>query len=251
MKKEIKIYIRTDLKVGTKKKVSNGKMAAQSAHALMAVVLSLFKKEENKLILEKENVVFFKELKENKISIKFEEIHNIEELLKIKEREKENAFIIEDQGRTVFKEPTITTMAVVSSGLKLNHYINCKSNINEKYKSKQTLIINKNEIKDKWVMFNSVARASIKFLLNQTRYTGSNYELSLEKEGLKNWINGSFAKITIKPTTCSFDEIMRKRNEIKTFNEVYEENGIPLCIAIGADFLDEIDKYTKDGFNLA
>lgn len=251
--KNIKLYVRTDLRTSSKKRISNGKMASQSAHALMAIVLALFEKKEDKLVLFKENEAFFEELKSNKINISIYPLKSLEDFNKVYEENKENAFVIEDQGRTSFSTPTITTMGIAPSGLKYQRFTDCRSELGDVYGAKQTLVINKEEIIDKWKMFEVVSKCSIQFILNETKKINGNYELSLENKGFKAWIEGAFAKITIKPNEKTFDEFKNiiQSSENDTYKEIYYENDKALCVAIGADFIDVVDKYTKNGFSLA
>lgn len=254
MTKKIKIYVRTDLRTSSKKKVPNGKMASQCAHALMGGFLSLFESKEQTLELGKGNEDFLESLLSGKIEYEFVNVKSEEDILKIKQENYENAIVITDQGRTSFKEPTITTMALLPKGLNHFHFVDCGAEYAETYRSKQVIVLNKEAIKDKWEMFEVVSKVSLMFLEDLIKSSESGMTISLENEGLKNWIKGAFAKITIKPKNIDFSESLEKLEEAKSNNVYtasYEKEGVIKCIAFGADKVDIIDQYTKEGYTLA
>lgn len=242
---KVKIFIRTDLKTNSNKRVPNGKLAAQSAHACMAGFLSLFERSENKLIPLKENKPLIEAFVNNKIEIEYLPIKekDLESVL-----EEENLIKIIDQGRTVFREPTLTTMIKMPKGYTYNQYIDCGAEQNERYRSKQTIIINKPEIKDKWEMFEVVTESSMKSLYS---FLNKELELELKEEGLKAWISGAFAKITLQPTDVTIEELEeRLLNQTDvTFVTTKKENKIS-SITVNPNFVEIVDQHTKEGLKL-
>lgn len=246
----LKIYVRTKLKTSSGKRVPNGKMAAQSAHAVMGVFLSLFKKEEDSLILIKENKPLFNAFKNKTLNITFEEYK--EEIPSSK-----NVIEIIDQGRTVFKEPTLTAVAVAPEDYIYNKFIDCDSEKGERYGAKQAIVINKELIKDKWEMFSLVSEASMGFLLDTAIEFGDEIIIPLTHEGVKAWIEGAFAKITLQPNNSELLEVdmiqlmLNVETKSNLLNTIIEKDDIPVCISIGPDFVWAVDTLTKDGFKLA
>ena len=251
---KISIYVRTDLRTKDNRKVSNGKMASQAAHALMGSFLSMFKTTEDKLVLLEGNETLLNDYLNDSIAIEIKPIKSINEVDSIIKENLENSVLITDQGRTSFNEPTVTTLAVAPSCFNYEHFINCNAEKDSVYLSKQVLVINKEAIKDKWEMFEVVSKSSIAILIKLIKESDDQKSISLDKIEFKNWINGAFAKITVKPTTSSFDGAIRAAGEA-TANGVYvstlTDNYTIKCIAFGADSIENIDKYTKEGFSLA
>lgn len=254
MKKVINIYIRTDLRTSSNKKVPNGKMASQSAHALMGAFLALFENKGSQLVAPEENQPLLDAYLNGEIEYIFTPVKGKDELDKIQKENKEESIVIQDQGRTSFNEPTITTMAVSPKGYNYIKFINCNSEMDDRYRSKQVIVLNKEEIKDKWEMFNVVSQCSLDFLIDLVKESQNRNTISLEKEGLKNWVNGAFAKITIKPKETTFEETLeiKKRAEYDgLYTGVCEINNVIKCVSFGADSIEIIDKYTKEGYALA
>lgn len=245
---ELNIYVRTDLRTNSGKKVPNGKMAAQSAHALMAGFLGLFDRTENEIVSfpENENLInSFIEgtVKINYLPIKEEQVEEIQS--------KSNVISIVDQGRTVFKEPTLTTMIEMPENVKLSSYIDCKSEIDERYRSKQTIVIDKEFIKDKWEMFSVVSEVSLESLLPLIMKYENTYNLMIPNEGFDNWIKGAFAKITLQPNEVTMIDLLDNLNNSNNIMYNFKSKDSNLvAIAIGADFVEEVDKFTKEGFKL-
>lgn len=245
---ELNIYIRTDLRTNSGKKVPNGKMAAQSAHALMAGFLALFERNGNEIKSFPENESILDSFMENKIKFNYLPIkeNDIAEI-----QNKANVISIVDQGRTVFKEPTLTTMIEMPKDAKLSSYIDCKAEMDERYRSKQAIIIDKEFIKDKWEMFELVSEISLESLLPLTMKFENIYRLMIPNEGFDNWIKGAFAKITLQPTEVTMIDLLDNLNN--TNDVLYNfksKNSNLVAIAIGADFVEKIDKFTKEGFRL-
>lgn len=248
----IKIYVRTELRTSSGKKVPNGKMAAQSAHALMAIFLSLFKKEEDLLVLNDENIDLFNAFKENKINIEY---------IPLKEKDlielnltSDNVFPIIDQGRTVFSEPTMTTIGLAPKSYTYNKTTNCKSEKGEVYGAKQVIVINKEEIKDKWEMYSVVSAISLSTLIDLTFDFQDQVVLPLEHKGLKAWIEGAFAKITLQPKEKTTLDLMAKLNDMERsdlLHSALSEGGKLKAISVGPDFVEKVDRLTKEGYKLA
>lgn len=242
---KLRIYVKTNLKTSTGKKVPNGKMAAQSAHAVMAVFLSLFEKKEDYLLLLEENRPLFDAFKNKTLEIEF--IPYKEEI-----DYDENVIAIMDQGRTVFKEPTLTVVAVAPKGYTYNKTTDCNSESGERYGSKQAIVINKELIKDKWEMFSLVSEASLSFLIDTSIDMDSEVIIPLKNEGVKAWIYGAFAKITLQPKEKTMIELLVDINASPTLlSAIIEKEGNPVCVAVGPDFVNNVDSCTKEGYRLA
>lgn len=246
----VEILVRTDLRTSSGKKVPNGKMASQSAHALMIGFLSMFDKKNKSLNLRPKNQKLLEAFINKTVNVKLIPIKTENELLKRYNENKENSFIVKDQGRTSFDTPTITTMVIMPEGFEYLINTNCDSEYSSAYKSKQVFVINKDHIKDKWEMFNLVSNASIQPLLKMLSES-SNNSISLENEGFRNWIEGAFAKITLKPSQLSFNNILEKSKEADIVSCVYIDNNIEKVISFGPDFVNKVDAYTKEGLSLA
>ncbi len=251
--KKVKVYVRTDLRTKEGKKVPNGKMASQSAHGVMALFLGLFDRDGRTLTLRKQNLELFKAFKESEIVFEYLPVKSSEEFEKIANENVGKSVVIQDQGRTAFSEPTNTVIAVAYSDVSLSTFLSCKSE-EDKLASKQVMVINKDEIKDKWEMFSVVSEASLNFLINLVELEGFDYVLRIKKESLDNWINGAFAKITLKPKEFNFKTarmLLEKASENNIYTGFSKINGVVKCVAFGADKKENIDNYTSKGFNLA
>lgn len=248
MQEKIKVYVRTDLKTNSGKRVPNGKMAAQSAHALMGGFLALFKKESEVLTSEPQNLELIKQFINGTVDVEY---------IPLKESEvndilnNPNVIPIIDQGRTVFREPTLTTMVVMPESAKLNKNSDCYAESDSRYRSKQTLVIDKNHIKDKWEMFEIVSNASLKGLYNFAIVMENEVVIMLNNEGLSAWINGAFAKITLQPKEKTMIGLLEELNQQSDLNYSLISKGCELaCISIGPDFVESVDKITKEGYSL-
>lgn len=245
---EVKLYVRTDLRTNSGKKVPNGKMAAQSAHALMAGFLSLFKREEDCLVSTPENLALIKSFLSGELTLSIKPIKEsaVESILE------RNAIPIVDQGRTVFKEPTLTTIIEMPKSAILNRYaVDCAAEQNERYRSKQTLVIDKSQIKDKWEMFELVSNASMKGIYNFAMEMENEVVIPLKNEGFAAWINGAFAKITLQPKEATMIGLLESLNSQSEMNYSLMSKGSELaCISIGPHHIEKVDKFTKNGFSL-
>lgn len=241
----LKIYVRTDLKTNSGKKVPNGKLAAQSAHAVMAVFLNLFKMKEDSLVLVKGNEPLYRAFKEKTLNITFEPYK--EEILPA-----ENVVFIIDQGRTVFNEPTLTAVAVAPEGYSYEKTTDCSSEMGDRYGAKQAIVVNKELIKDKWEMFTMVSEASLSFLLDTSLEMGGEIIIPLTNPGVRAWISGAFAKITLQPKDKTMIELLVDVNASPNLlSAVIEKEGNAACVAVGPDFVEAVDTCTKEGFRLA
>lgn len=250
---KIKIYIRTDLRTSSGKKVPNGKMASQSAHALMSLFLSLFDKKEDMLSLLPENRVFYDKLKSGEIEIEYIPLKKLEDLTF--SLNDENVFPIIDQGRTAFNEPTLTTIAVAPENLKHIKFADCTAGTGERYASKQVIVINKEEIKDKWEMCSVVSEASLNPLLDFCIELNDSVLIPLNHLGLKNWIEGAFAKITVQPKEKDLLLLMTELNNqsqnTTLLHSVLIKDDVMKAISVGPDLVEKVDIFTKEGFKLA
>lgn len=251
---KINIYVRTDVRTKEGRKVPNGKMASQSAHALMGLFLSLFNKDNRKLTLMEKNKTLANHFLNNSFELNVIPISSEKEILELFNENKEESFMVTDQGLTSFNEPTITTLAVAPKGTILSDDIRCRREDLKGYNSKQVIVINKDKIKDKWDMFHSVSMCSITFLIDLLNKSENKDSITLDNDGLNNWINGLFAKITVKPSVLTFEDALLKLEKAKSDNiytSVFTKNDEIKCISFGADSIEKIDFYTKEGFSLA
>lgn len=235
----LNIYIRKDLNM------RKGKMAAQSAHAAMKLLLESMYSQSGKIVLseekEKELCLFFKNPNVNIIYVQSEE--------ELKEKVKnEKAFsIIVDNGRTEFHGVQTTTCA--ASGIfnkNTEHELSVPHTYGEEIKAKQVIIYSKESPLSKE---NAVKLAVISCLkiIYEKMLIGSNCKyinLDIENE-LSAWINGAFGKIAVSVKTDNELIILGeklKENNIVVIEEKIEKNK---CLIVEPKYPQEIDIFTK------
>ena len=228
------IYVRSDLNM------RKGKISSQVSHAVVALWLNAMEQSETKFILKGNNYKLHKEWIKNGATIKINPVSS--ELLLLSEN-KLNSILIKDQGRTEFKEPTHTCLSNFE-GVVVHKRLSCES-ISSK-PAKQTIIANKDLKLNKWVLAEYASRASWFVLLNLMEDNGSELVLKIEKESLRNWLLGAFAKITLKIEEANLDKIVcdLKNNDINVYEEKNGEETIVL--ATSPEFIEVLDQCTSN-----
>lgn len=235
----LNIYIRKDLNM------RKGKMAAQSAHAAMKILLESMFKRENKIFLtaEKDNelTLFFKNPEVNVIYVQNEE--------ELKEKiTKEKAFsIIVDNGRTEFHGIKTTTCG--ASGIfnkKIEHELIVPQTYGEEIKAKQIIVYSKQNPLSKE---NAVKLAVISCLeiIYKKMLTDNNHKyIDLNEENeLSAWINGAFGKIAVSVKTDEELDMLYKELEENSIFAIKKEQGNNNCLIIEPKYPHEIDIFTK------
>jgi PTH2 family peptidyl-tRNA hydrolase len=222
----LKIYIRKDLNM------RKGKMAAQSAHAIMKLFFELMHIENDKFLISKENVklvdVF---LKEPKIEIVY--VNSEEDLFNSFDKLKPFSVIV-DSGRTEFngvKTVTCGAQGIFSKG-DLTELV-VPHNYGQEIKSKQVFVFNKsNDLSKENACKLAVITCLMDLrnkLINKEDYFY--YDLSVLNE-FNSWIMNAFAKISLSVnTTEELEEIIEKlKNEKISFQKYNIDNSYCICI---------------------
>jgi peptidyl-tRNA hydrolase len=229
----MKIYVRSDLNM------RKGKIASQISHAVVGLWLNAMEQSEECFKLTGKNYNLHKLWLDNGAQVEIIQVSSEEELLNKKTKE---SVLIKDQGRTEFNEPTHTCLSNFDN-IEIKSRLSCETISNKP--AKQTLIANRDLKLNKWILPEYASRAAWKVLLNKMEDTGSELVLMLNEEGLKNWLLGAFAKITLKIDSINIKEMKNdlKRNNIDFYEEKKGEETVVLVTS--PRFIEELDKCTS------
>lgn len=235
----LNIYIRKDLNM------RKGKMAAQSAHAAMKLLIECMIPHENKLILNKlheSQLLDF--LKNPHVNINY--VENEAELKNSINNVIPSSIIV-DNGRTEFHG--VPTATCAASGIFKN------SEINEIYvpqtygtdiKAKQIFVYSKENplSKENAVKLSTVSCLNIIYKLLTNNKDFKYIDLSVNNE-LSAWLTGAFGKIAVSVKKDEDLEILKNNlieNNIKVFEYSHENNK---CLVIEPKYPENIDVFTK------
>ncbi len=222
----LKIYIRKDLNM------RKGKMAAQSAHAIMKLFFELMHVENDKFLISKENVnlvdVF---LKEPEVEIVY--VNSEEDLFNSFDKLKPFSVIV-DSGRTEFngvKTVTCGAQGIFQKGEMTELVV--PHNYGQEIKSKQVFVFNKSnnlskEVACKMAVITCLMDLRSK-LIDKDDYFY--YDLSILNE-FNSWIMNAFAKISLSVNTVEeLEDIIEKlKIENISFQRYNIENSFCICI---------------------
>jgi len=222
----LKIYIRKDLNM------RKGKMAAQSAHAIMKLFFELMHIENNKFLISKENVklvdVF---LKNPEIEIIY--VNSEENLFNSFDKSKPFSVIV-DSGRTEFNG--VKTITCGAQGLFEKGEITelvVPHNYGQEIKSKQVFVFNKSNTLSKE---NACKLAVITCLMDlRNKLIDKDdyfyYDLSILNE-FNSWIMNAFAKISLSVNTIEELEDVIEKLKIENigFQKYNIDNNYCICI---------------------
>lgn len=230
----MKVYVRSDLNM------RKGKISSQVSHAVVAMWLNCMKQTEEKFTLSGENYNEYKKWLKDGSKIEILPVPSEEELISYLSYD---TVLIEDQGRTEFKGHTKTCVSKLSN-VSLYGRLSCSS-ISDK-PAKQTLIANRDLKLNKWVLAEYAATASWNALSSLMEDTGEELVLYLNKEDLKNWLLGAFAKITLKIDEKDINEMKSnlKDNDIGFSEYLLEDQTVVL--ATTPRFCDVLDAVTSN-----
>lgn len=221
------VQVRMDLKM------RKGKMSAQVSHAVMAYWLSMMARGEDSFTMPEGNKVEFDKWVESGFPIKIYDLFSEDELLS---KETEQSALIVDSGKTEFGgKPTPTCICDSTYNLKVVSGFEGAGD--SRFRTKQVLVFNKSNKGSKYEISREAAIASVMSLL--PNYSSSDNELviDLSNEAVKSWLSGAFTKIGVR---CNSDILPDVDEKMLSFNF----NN--LCVAIGPDHAEEIDKYTSE-----
>lgn len=235
----LNIYIRKDLNM------RKGKMAAQSAHAAMKLLLESMHATSEKMVLseekEKDLLLFLNNPQVNIIYVRSEE--------ELKEKvENEKAFsIIVDNGRTEFHGVQTTTCA--ASGIfnkNTEHELYVPHTYGEEIKAKQIIIYSKEcpLSKENTVKLAVISCLKIIYKKMVTNNNSKYIDLNEDNE-MSAWINGAFGKIAVSVKTDKELDILcmtLEENNIVVIEENFEQNK---CLIVEPKYPQEIDIFTK------
>lgn len=234
----LNIYIRKDLNM------RKGKMAAQSAHAAMKLLLESMHSTSEKMVLseekEKELVLFLNNPQVNIIYVKSEEE------LKEKVKNEKSFSIIVDNGRTEFHGVPTTTCAasgIFNENTEQELYV--PHTYGEDIKAKQIIIYSKESPLSKE---NAVKLAVISCLkiIYKKMVTNNKYIDLNEDNEMSAWINGAFGKIAVSVKTDKELDILSmtlEENNIVVIEEKFEQNK---CLIVEPKYPQAIDVFTKN-----
>ncbi|MGD1527027.1 peptidyl-tRNA hydrolase [Vibrio harveyi] len=191
----ITIYARKDL--GYRR----GKMAAQSAHALMKLMLESFEKQGEQLFCSTEVHRLLQVLATQPDLVKIEWVDSAERIHELEELHGPHASSIIDNGKTESNGiPTLTCLAVDNSKtFKRVREIEFEES---RYNCKQVLVMRSDMKLSKEQQMATATQVSCKVLSDTlTALPGAGYVIDLGNESnelLSSWLSGAFAKIGVK-----------------------------------------------------
>lgn len=223
----MKIYVRNDINM------RKGKICAQVSHACMAIWLDSMNKTKTDFTLEGNNLELFNEWKNAGYPIEIIKV-DLETLLS---KQNKNTVIIQDAGRTEFKEPTITCMAEYEGLV----FTKDKYRSKEDKPSKQVLIANRDKKLNKYDLAPIAARASWK-VIEKMMLTMEDKKVLNLNEALYFWLNHGFAKITLKADTEKYNEI----KEVLKDNNIIISEELDIIMALEPKLISDVDVYTSE-----
>lgn len=232
--KKMNIFVRNDLNM------RKGKITSQVAHAVVGLWLGAMDKSEDKFILKGDNYEIHKKWVLEGLKINIVPVNSEGELLFCQTN---NTVLIKDHGRTEFKEPTYTCLS------EFNNIVLNKKVVDFPFsdkQAKQTLIANRELSLNKWILAVYAGRASWSVLLDKMEDTGNELILNLDEEGLRNWLLGAFAKITLKIEECDIQDLKTKLSDSNVlFHEERNDNRI-VILATEPRLVEVINNCTSE-----
>ena len=191
----IKVYVDASLDMPL------GKICAQVSHAVMKLALDRFRVFENKLIIDEQaSLEWFLQWRNSGFYFELSYLDDLKNNHKELNNEGSYSFI-NDQGRTCFNgETTLTTIAYTEASL--IDYKREIQNVDSEYtdnESRQILCLDRTcNLSDKDSLIKAIAKASMLNLFSYLKKSEFCYYFELdENEALRDWLIGSFAKITL------------------------------------------------------
>lgn len=236
----LNIYIRKDLNM------RKGKMAAQSAHAAMKLLLESMHSTSEKMVLseekEKELVLFLNNPQVNIIYVKSEEE------LKEKVKNEKSFSIIVDNGRTEFHGVPTTTCAasgIFNENTEQELYV--PHTYGEDIKAKQIIIYSKESPLSKENAVKLAVISCLKIIYKKMVTNNNNKYIDLNEDNeMSAWINGAFGKIAVSVKTDKELDILSmtlEENNIVVIEEKFEQNK---CLIVEPKYPQAIDVFTKN-----
>lgn len=235
----LNIYIRKDLNM------RKGKMAAQSAHAAMKLLLESMDSKSGKMVLSEEkqkDLILF--LNNPIVNIIYAESEK-----ELKEKvENEKAFsIIVDNGRTEFHGVPTTTCAasgIFNENNEQELYV--PHTYGEEIKAKQIIIYSKESPLSKENAVKLAVISCLKIIYKKMVTNNNSKYIDLNEDNeMSAWINGAFGKIAVSVKTDKELDILcmtLEENNIVVIEEKFEQNK---CLIVEPKYPQEIDIFTK------
>ncbi len=239
MSKELVIYIRKDLNM------RKGKMAAQSAHAAMKILLDAMEKTEDSFTLKANQTKDFNEWLKNPV-VRIKMVKDEDELNSALDKSKPYT-IIQDSGRTEFHG--VKTVTCAAQGI-FDEFpfegLEVRSIYGSDIKSKQVIVFTKEAPLAKEIACELAALSCLLNLSKKMKNVNNTKLLDFKNEkALKDWVLNAFAKIAVSLNTKA--ELKSLENELWV-NRVYSEivsKGDNYCLCIEPQHPEIIDFYTK------
>lgn len=222
----LKIYVRADLKM------RKGKMAAQSAHAAMKLLIEVMTKSKNKLILNNKEVKKFENFLNNPF-IEIVMVNSEEELNLILDKSKPFSIIV-DSGRTEFHG--VKTVTCGAQGI-FEEVDLVEMDVPHIYGrdivAKQVFIYNKDHSLSKEHSCRLSVLSCLLNMYNKLKASEYGLEFNLEEDTEFNaWILNAFGKICLSTETLQELNLIEEKlieSNIK-FNKVNLGNNYCICV---------------------
>lgn len=238
------ILIRKDLNM------RKGKMAAQSAHAAMKLLLESLIKQDHVLFMNESiqnQLNQFLSRQDIKNSIKIEYVNSEEELEQVT-KDMTPSSIIVDHGRTEFhgqKTPTCAAFGLFDH-IDLNYELlpPAENTDDREIFSKQVFVFSKEKALSKENTCKMAVFTCLSIIFDHFKQHHFEVDLSIVNN-FTNWINGAFAKISVSTKTDQqFDELKTQLEDqgFQLSTCVIDENQ---CLAIEPLTNQEIDPFTR------
>lgn len=234
----LKIYVREDLKM------RKGKMAAQSAHAIMKLIFEVMKKNEKRMVLENKEDLLLKDFLKNPV-VEIVMVKSEDDLNVAIDKSKPFSIVV-DSGRTEFNG--VKTVTCAAQGIfedSLISEIVVPHNLGTDIKSKQVFIFNKDipltKIDACKLAVITCVNNIYSKLIEEDNYKF--YDLTVKNE-FNDWILNAFGKICLSVENMNdFNSIVKELND-KNIEFTQYNYGLNNCLCIEAKYPEAVDVVT-------
>lgn len=237
------VIVRKDLNM------RRGKMAAQSAHALMKTFINTFSAPHGSttLFLDTEREKQILGWQQNPtVSVRL--VDDLNELSETETAHESPVFCIEDIGRTEFHGiKTVTCTCLVDPDWRLSENPFVPQISSEPLRAKQVIVVRRDIKLTKEDLCEYAAIASVDAMLNAMASQGALNDVDLDTNTpLSIWLRSAFGKIVVGiPDLVALDAIAHSAfKDDCTVGQAFGPDGEPVAIALGPDFPECIDRIT-------
>jgi len=234
----LNIFIRQDLKM------RKGKMAAQTAHAVMKLLFDVTKKSSIKMVLPAKQAQELDDFLANPI-VKIQMVQNENALMKALDKNLPHAVIV-DSGRTEFHGvPTVTCAAQGIFSFCDFSEIHVPHIYGKEIKAKQIFVFNKDTPLSKEMACELSVLTCLEYLSKQLKSDNNEKYFDLnEDSAFVAWIVNAFAKIGLSAKTM--DELNQVKDNLNTNSISFIQRTVKdnTCLCIEPCYPEKIDPIT-------